>query len=1442
MNTEGHSGSRKRGRFRQYLQPGLARGSLSNISISSVNDGDGASTTSGHSSLAQPTSPPQENVKVRKRDRFFNLFRGAAMDRPPSFKRSTLEKDISVLSMTYLMEDCPSLKELVLVIVSLSTKCQSEQSSQLVGKCANFCVCLIQYVESAEYDYWSAVDAAEEFSRAVKDIHSFDYNLESSVMSAEEYLDQSITAIKDSHPSLEDIEGRPHRGLSGTAVTLIDIGIPVVTILKDAIETIGAVPFLKPVLTAVLVISQAARQTQSNFDEMQSLSRTAGEFVISIAERCSTFQEIPSNLDDAVKKLERRLRAIALRCRDMGQKSFISCFFQNTTFKEELIEQSHALNMAIQEFQSTALIDIQDVLQKIAEAVHRTANNVESGRLKELPTHPDMSGILAEYLVESRTPDVEEVFKWIESSNELLLCIHGTAGVGKSTLAGHLSRELRSAGRLAGAVFLAVAPTDTSGPETIIKMLAHEIGRIHPRAIPKILEAIEECHMTSLDNHLQKFILEPLLSLGHSHPLVIIVDALDEWGDHPKFIQALGYLNSNASLVKVIGTIRLSPVASQMPGIGAVLVRTYHLEPLSTEVMKAYFEKHLMSVPWIDGRRAHPQDIDKLADLSGGLPVWAATVISLLSHRLSSSPPHEILAEIVGSRRQTGSSEQLAVLYQNALKCSFTTPETIKHSRDYLGAIFALQAPLSRSDFAEMSGIPRHLVENIQAALLALQTRSPPSGSEHMVHPATAIFHLSLIEHVSATGAENPFAISALESHSALGLHFLKQLSSLPPTFPNPRTRLRAIQDYAVKYWLYHVSNGTPRSKSAWSQTEHCAILQTLSPNTQQQWALLFYEATMPGDDQFELEPGDDLVLILRKLAYYLRQSDRDQWEFEMACLEVAVRLDDGDAEAWLKLGWSYRRRGERMGDLHMHEEALIAFRQALALRPESDPDHADSLNCVALALRSCYQLNGSRDMLDEAISIVRKAVPHSDGDQYLNTLALALTDRYDLDGDLQTLQEVISLYRKALELCLPPHPDRAVSLNNLAIALRSLHQHNRDLDPLVESISLYREALRLRPAPDPLRYTSLGNLATSLNTLYRRNADKKALDEAISLQYEALALCPVMHPDRSGALNNLALSLKARYERNGNIGTLDESISMCREVLGLVPAPHPLRPQSLRNLVNVLSLQFDEQDPKVEILDETISFCRELRILRPSGHRYREGDLNIFLHILQGRRKVTGEDQDYTELEDVRAELAAIANQHGENKEDEKNEDEDGDEEEAYSEDEDEDSEDEDEEDEDEEEKEEDEDYNEFDEDEYDEGEGNNKTDDKEGEDKGENEENEEGEDEEDEEDEEEKDKEDEEDNKDEEDEEKDEDYGKYEDKADEDRDTGDKDEEDRDDANDEDEDETDEDDEEEDEEDEEEDEDDGEEDEDDEEEDEDDEEEDEDDEDEEDKSGRGR
>ncbi|KAJ2918702.1 hypothetical protein MD484_g1685, partial [Candolleomyces efflorescens] len=796
-------------------------------------------------------------------------------------------------------------------------------------------------------------------------------------------------------------------------------------------------------------------------------------------------------------------------------------------------------------------------------------------------------------------------------------------------------------------------------------MLAHEIGRIHSRAIPKISAAIEECHTTSLNNHLQKYILEPLQSLGHPHPLVIIVDALDEWGHHPKFIQALGYLNLNASVVKVIGTIRSNPIAPHLPGIGAVSVRTYHLAPVSVEVIKGYFEKHLQSVPWVDGRKAHPPDIVKLAELSGGLPVWAATVISLLSHPLSESPPHETLADIVGRRRPVGGSDGLGELYETGLQRMFKAPATQTRFRQYFGTTVILQVPLSISDFSELTKIPRHLIENIKGALSALQTRSPPQGSEYMVHPASSLFHLSLIEHVLAQKPETPFAISIPESHSALASSCMQQLRTLRHTFPSSNTPLRAIQEYSVKYWVYHAWNGTPRSKNGWSQTEQCKILHTLSVDVQHRWARLFHKVTTPGDDELELEPDDGMASVLNNLAYCLHHSDGDQWALVVACLEVAVRIDEGDAEAWRRLGLCYKERGQGVGDLQMHEEALVAFRRALKLRPESDPKHADSLDNVAIALGLCYEFNGNRGMLDEAILISRQAVKMclvSDPARtsFLSTLANVLDDLYDLDNDLRTLHEVISLCREALDLRPPSHPARAAALNNLANALESLHRRNtKDIRPLNEAISLYRKALILRPAPDLPRSTSLGNLASSLNVLYQSNADEEALDEAISLQHEALTLVPPTHPDRPMALNNLGSSLKARYKRHRNIDTLEECLSLYRETLGLRPFPHPDRPKSLDILASALLLHF-EQGKKIEVLDEAISLRRELRTLRLPGHKYRKADLYDFLHLLEQRREITGKSQDDAEIEDVKAEFAAIEQEEWEEEEEQEEEEDD--------------------------------------------------------------------------------------------------------------------------------------------------------------------------------------
>ncbi|RXW14044.1 hypothetical protein EST38_g11810 [Candolleomyces aberdarensis] len=933
------------------------------------------------------------------------------------------------------------------------------------------------------------------------------------------------------------------------------------------------------------------------------------------------------------------------------------------------------------------------IVSVFGAGTQQDALEIQRGRLVALPKHPDMSGTRFEYIPNSRKPDVDKLCELASNSTILVLCIHGPAGIGKSTLADHLSDKFRSVGRLAATVFLSTIGAETSGPATIVKMIAHEIGCIHPRAIPKIVEAMDQCHGTSLENHLEKYILEPLRSLGHPQPLIIIMDAMDEWRDHPTFIRALASLNSEGSVVKFILTDRLNPCASRLPGINKVSIYTYALGPISNEVIKAYFLEHLETVPWVDGRKASSADVEKLTELSGGLPVWASTVIAILSYSFSESPPHEILAEIVGSRRQVGdSSDGLGDLYRNALERLFPSSDARKYFRWLMGATTVLQEPLSLVDFSTLTGIPLHLIKKIQFALSALQTRSPPLGSENIVHPATTLFHLSFLEYVQAPTTDTSFVISTFDSHSVIGLTCSKQVAILPPSSPRNNFPFRALQHYAVKYWPHHVFNGTRRSNSEWSQTEHCSTLQTI-PDSGRRWAELFLEGLLPGEvapTPEDVREEDGMALTLRNAARRLGETGGDHWGFQVACLEVAVRIDGGDAGGWSELGKCYGASGNRTGNLRMHEEAVVAFRRALDLRPDSHPNRGESLDSVAVHLWSSYELNGDSNVLSEAILCSRMALtfsptPHPNRARYLNNLAGALNEIYSRTGSLETLNEVISLHREALALRPAPDPARSSSLNNLASGLRSLYDHDRNIDTLHEAISLHRDALTLHPVPHPDRPFSLNNLANALKSLYRCNRDIGGLNEAISLHREALALCPAPHPDRFLSLNNLANALDELHECNGDTSALTEGISLHREALGLCPAPHPTRSSLLNNLASCLHTLYQhnkdigtlnecislgheglalcpaphphrcsildilanaylfqfEQDGAVQVLDESVSLGREALVLCTPGQRYRAYYVKTLVQLLEKRREVIGDDRDCGEIVDLKAELA---------------------------------------------------------------------------------------------------------------------------------------------------------------------------------------------------------
>ncbi|KAJ2918712.1 hypothetical protein MD484_g1713, partial [Candolleomyces efflorescens] len=859
-----------------------------------------------------------------------------------------------------------------------------------------------------------------------------------------------------------------------------------------------------------------------------------------------------------------------------------------------------------------------------------------------------MSGKSAEYLPDSRKVDVEKINHWESNSTDLALCVHGSAGIGKSTLACHLSEEFRAAGRLAASVFLSVClPRDAFGPETMIKMLAHEIGSIHPRTIPRIVSAMAQCHGTSLEVHLQEYIIGPLSSLDSPNPLVIIVDAIDEWPDHPAFLKALAHLNGHSAIVKFIMTSRFNPLTSSLPGINRISLHTYPLLPVSTKVIKAYFDKYLETVQWVDGRMARNSDIRRLSELSGGLPVWAATVVSLLSSPYSNLPPHDILTDILASRHQLGDSERLGELYHNALARIFPSPQAQKHSRQYLGAILVLQEPLSQSDFSSLANIPPHLVPRIQSALCVLQIRPPPPGLEKMVHPATTTFHLSFLEYVQGPTASGAFAVSVFESHSTVGLNCLKEVSELTSS---QYGSLCSIQCYAIKYWPLHVSKGTSRLHDPWTSSGHCTILETMAADTQRLWATLFREelrgrwrveesekqagecSDCEGEDKDGRQEGkqdelgeEGMAMIIKNLADSLDSGGSNQRLLQIACLEIAVRLNSGDGRVWSKLGRSYSAMGERTGSVRMFEEAVQIFRCATELLPVPNSDRARALDGLGTSLVSCFLHSRNTTFLHEAISLYRQALepfPLSqlpESSALLNNLGSALLHLNQCNGDIKTLEEAASRYREALAAC----PDHSKYLNNLVNALQSIYEHNGDLGVLNEAITLEHTALALCPAHDPDRPNLLNTLANGLMALYGHNSDLSTLKNVISLGRQALALRPIPHPDRVELLITLPVALQSLFKQSGDIQVLHEALSLGREALSLCPVNHQHRPLLLDGLANVTLLSYEytaqalhfrfQQHHDRDALRQSISFYCEAVKLLPKLHPDRSEILNNF-------------------------------------------------------------------------------------------------------------------------------------------------------------------------------------------------------------------------------------
>ncbi|EFI28288.1 hypothetical protein CC1G_13817 [Coprinopsis cinerea okayama7 len=1309
-----------------------ASGTADTIQTSSISKASPGSTP-GKGDLPETTSSIETTLEI-------SITEGFSNSTGSTFRRSAdVEQDIARLQLGYVLQENEELKALVEGLIELSEIVRSSKVAEIseleetFQASARFTLHLAVLLNAdREESRAVGVVAAKAFSKVMITGGSFECltiqeakerlttqvsedDKEEVKKEVKKALGDGMKELEISHPELLNAahQGDPNHpnkppstSLSRIFHPLLASSITVLDTLKD-VSQVTPEPALKPVFGSVVVLLKAVEQTRANAEEIRQICRMAGSFAVSLAPVCMDKSLVNAKLSPRFY----RCLEIFERCFELSKKNVALRFLQNSADKGEIDSLRLELEHSIQKFQIENQVLMQFDLKAFSDTIHE---KLDQDAVTALPTPPTHVGLTDDYLEHSRTPTLQSILQWLDStaSPSLVLWLHGGPGLGKSTLTHKLVDTLRGGGRLASFAFF------TRGKNrdviTTIRMMGRELAGMHPRAYACVAKAARGCssgHGSVLE-YLQAYILDPVRELNLPYSLLVVLDALDEWEHCEALLKQLENLSSSPSPstssssspnarpspthhpVKFLLTSRRTQTITR--ALRNVPAHTLELPPLSQTVMQVYFEKRFQEIDW-DGRNPPSSAAERLAELSNGLPVWGATVCAILSSDSFNRPPaYVLLEEILASGSRVSADKRLWTLYHTGLSGLLTPDSNTEEDREILMKVlshmFVLQESVSVSAFANLVQLPEMTVRRVHERLQALQTRG--TFSKDTIEPMSSRFHASFMDFLTAPSTPSPplaspysvsnsnssatsFRLDVAEAHRraaerclALVIQVGTSDSSLSATgTPLPR---RGLHRYAIKYWPYHVANGTDRFQPLPETLE--ALLEKFTPAVAEWWMEKLVQEKVvaqsvdyvesegedgDGDGEDESEEGepddaveDDAQAVVDRLAEVADMAndeysigDPGWWWWNVHCLEVAVRIQvhKPDIDNWVDLGWCYANAHQSTASSKYLDDALAIFRHAVGMKRSWR-----TLDSLGQTLSSIFEDRNDMNALEESISLHRESLAdtsslkHSEHATSLVNVGTALQWRFDRLGRSEDLDSAIQLYRQSLTLVADDDPEKPISIINLGNALCARFVRQSIVEDLDEAIRLLRYGLEICQSDEggDTKPRLLTNLVQILRFSYYKRGNIGDLEEAIRINREALTLD--RGQGRRHSLICLVGCLTAWFERSGDLQDIDEAIRISREALAMCPGKHSERYGALLDLGSSLKARFLSQGGTEE-LEEAVLVNREALELCAGNHSFRYLALTNLSITLRLRFDLLGDGDDLDEAISLASEALCL-------------------------------------------------------------------------------------------------------------------------------------------------------------------------------------------------------
>lgn len=410
------------------------------------------------------------------------------------------------------------------------------------------------------------------------------------------------------------------------------------------------------------------------------------------------------------------------------------------------------------------------------------------------------------------------------------------AGIGKSTLACSACECAVQQKLLFVSFFFSRAQEDLSRAKLFATTLAHRLGQCDHRIRSRIAEFLEENPDIPFQPHqtqITELIIKPLLASNIQHPIIVVLDALDECEpkDAQEVLRLIIMCTRQVPLIRFLITSRPEPhitdILLPLTEIKSLILHNVEEHVIASDI-QLYLRAKLCNIatefgPSLPLEWPDNVELNTLVERSGNLFIYAATVVRFVGDEKVWNPKTQ-LSIVLGSRTVIGANPhaELDGLYLHVLKNAVPSSQRmdiVDRFQIVLGTLLLLHDPLPIAAIAGLLGIEEHDIAAVLRPLhsLILQTNdigTPPqiyhkSFSDFITDPTRCTESKFLIDR----GVQSSRFTQQCFRAMAEGLK--KNLIGLTdPFIPNedvPDMAIRLVSGfllelrYACRYWVSHL-------------------------------------------------------------------------------------------------------------------------------------------------------------------------------------------------------------------------------------------------------------------------------------------------------------------------------------------------------------------------------------------------------------------------------------------------------------------------------------------------------------------------------------------------------------------------------------------------------------------------------------------------------------